>query len=68
MILFPERLKELRNDSGLSRYELALKLNISTRLVCYWENGERECDFYTLIRIADLFDVTVDYLLGRKDY
>ena len=68
MIMFPERLKELRNDSGLSRSDLALKLNIATRLVCYWENGERECDFDTLIRIADLFDVTVDYLLGRKDY
>lgn len=68
MILFSERLKELRNEAGITRSELALKLNVSTRLVCYWENGERECDFETLFKLSDVFDVSIDYLLGKKDY
>jgi transcriptional regulator with XRE-family HTH domain len=51
-----------------SRAELAEKLNVSVRLISYWENGRRECDFDMLIKIADLFSVSVDYLLGRKEY
>ena len=65
---FFERLYELRVESGLSRTQLAEKLNVSVRLISYWENGQRECDFDMLIKIADLFSVSIDYLLGRKDY
>ena len=49
-------------------YLLSEKLGVSVRLISYWENGERECDFKTLISIADLFSTSVDYLLGRTDY
>ena len=65
---FFERLYELRVESGLSRAQFAEKLNVSVRLISYWENGQRECDFDMLIKIADLFSVSIDYLLGRKDY
>lgn len=65
---FFERLYELRVENNLTRAQLALKLNVSVRLISYWENGERECDFDMLIRISDLFSVSVDYLLGKKDY
>ena len=65
---FAERLYELRIDNNLSRVELALKLSVSVRLISYWENGKRECDFDMLIRIADLFSVSVDFLLGRCEY
>ena len=65
---FFERLSELRQENNLSRTQIAEKLNVSVRLISYWENGERECDFDMLIKIADLFSVSVDYLLGRKDY
>ena len=65
---FFERLYELRVESGLSRAQLAEKLNVSVRLISYWENGQRECDFDMLIKIADIFSVSIDYLLGRKDY
>ena len=65
---FFEMLYELRVESGLSRAQLAEKLNVSVRLISYWENGQRECDFDMLIKIADLFSVSIDYLLGRKDY
>lgn len=66
--LFSERLKELRKENNLSRTDLAEKLQVSTRLVSYWENGQRECDFNMLINIAEIFDTSIDYLLGRKDY
>ena len=65
---FAEQLLSLRIENNLSRAELAAKLNVSVRLISYWENGQRECDFDMLIRIADLFAVSIDYLLGRKDY
>lgn len=65
---FAERLKELRIDAGKSRAELARELNVSERLISYWENGKRECDFEMLIRLADTFAVSIDYLLGRKEF
>ena len=65
---FFEQLYSLRVESTMSRAELAEKLNVSVRLISDWENGQRECDFDMLIKIADLFSVSVDYLLGRKEY
>lgn len=65
---FAEQLNALRIENGLSRIQLAEKLNVSVRLISYWENGQRECDFDMLIKIADLFSVSVDYLLGIKEY
>jgi transcriptional regulator with XRE-family HTH domain len=65
---FAEQLSALRAEKNLSRAELAKQLNVSVRLVSYWENGQRECDFDMLIQIADIFEVSVDYLLGRTDY
>jgi len=65
---FFEQLLALRIENSLSRAELAEKLNVSVRLISYWETGQRECGFDMLIKIADLFSVSIDYLLGRKDY
>ena len=65
---FSERINELRIENNLSRAELAQKLNVSVRLISYWENGQRECDFDMIIKIADLFSVSIDYLIGRRDY
>jgi transcriptional regulator with XRE-family HTH domain len=65
---FAERIYELRLENHLTRAQLALKLNVSTRLISYWENGQRECDFDMLIKISDLFLVSIDYLLGKNDY
>ena len=65
---FFEQLNSLRIDNGLSRAQLAEKLNVSVRLISYWETGQRECDFDMLIKIADLFSVSVDFLLGRKEF
>lgn len=65
---FFERLSELRTENNVSRTKLAEKLNVSVRLISYWENGQRECSFDMLIKIADIFSVSVDFLLGRVDY
>lgn len=65
---FSEQLLMLRTESGLSRAQLAENLNVSVRLISYWENGERECDFDMLIKIAETFSVSIDFLLGRLEY
>ena len=65
---FFEQLTALRVENNLSRTQLAEKLNVSVRLISYWENAQRECDFDMLIKIAELFSVSIDYLLGRTEY
>ena len=65
---FSKQISDLRIEKGFSRAQLAEKLQVSVRLISYWENGKRECDFDMLIKIADLFGVSVDYLLGRVEY
>lgn len=65
---FAERFKELRVENGLTRVEIAQKLNVSARLISYWESGQRECDFDTLIKIANVFSVNLNYLLGVTEY
>ena len=64
---FSERLKELRQEIGLTRADLANKVNVSVRLVSYWENAQRECSFNTLIMLADVLNCSIDYLLGKTD-
>ncbi|MBE6942318.1 MAG: helix-turn-helix transcriptional regulator [Ruminococcaceae bacterium] len=61
------RLKELRKERKVSQLKLAMDLNISQNSVSRYENGEREADYDTLVAIADYFNVSVDYLLGRTD-
>lgn len=65
---FAEQLNSLRLENNLSRVELARRLNVSTRLISYWENGQRECDFDMLLKLSSIFDVSVDFLLGKTDY
>ncbi len=68
MNIFSERLSELRAEKNLTRKQLAEELNVSVRSISYWENGQRECDFDMLIKIADTFDVSIDYLLRKEEY
>ena len=59
-------LKELRKARGISQLKLALDLNMNQNSISRYENMEREADYETLIRFADYFDVSLDYLLGRE--
>lgn len=65
--MFSLKLKELREEKGLSQQALAMKLNISQSTVGMWESGKREPNFETVKQIADFFKVSVDYLLCRTD-
>ena len=61
------RLKELRKKRKISQLKLALDLNMSQNSISRYETGEREADYETLVKLADYFDVSLDYLLGRCD-
>lgn len=64
---FYERLKELRNKKGVSQAFLAKKLNVTPGAIAHWELGNRNPDYNTLIKIADYFEVDVNYLIGQRD-
>lgn len=60
------RLKELRKSRGLTQTEVAKQIGISQNNYSYWENGKVKIDNNSLKRLADLFNVTVDYILDRN--
>ena len=64
--VFPERLKEMRQKSGLTQQEVADLININRGSYSNWENGKREPNFDNLIKLAELLNVSVDKLLGVK--
>jgi len=61
------RLKELRQKRKISQVKLAIDLCMNQNSISRYENGTREADYRTLIRFADYFDVSIDYLLERTD-
>ncbi|MBE7021864.1 MAG: helix-turn-helix transcriptional regulator [Ruminococcaceae bacterium] len=61
------RLKELRKQRGISQLKLALDLNMNQNSISRYETGSHEADYATLIKLADYFDVSLDYLLERTD-
>lgn len=61
------RINELRRAFGWSQVELARRLNISKQTVSNWENDNIQPSIEMLVRLAELFHVTTDYLLGRED-
>lgn len=60
-------LKELRTQRGLTQDELSKALNVSASSIGMYEQGRREPDNKTLVKIAAFFSVTTDYLLGLAD-
>ncbi len=68
MKVFRENLRELRIASGLTQREVAEKLGISQPSYIRYEIGTAEPTLENLGKLADLFDVSVDSLLGRKEY
>lgn len=64
---FSLRLKELRQERGIGQIELAKKLEVSKGIISLWENGLREPNMYSLIKLAKFFNVTIDYLVGLED-
>jgi transcriptional regulator with XRE-family HTH domain len=62
-----ERIRGLREKMGLTQKELASKLKIPNQNISNYERGFRQPDYETLQKIADFFEVSIDYLLGRSD-
>ena len=61
------RLRELRIKTGLTQNEIATKLGVSGQTILNWENGIYEPKINQLIQLADLFNVSIDFLVERKD-
>ena len=63
---FSKNLKTLRAKQELSQKELANQLYVERSTVAGWETKDRMPDVFLLIRIADIFDTTLDELVGRE--
>lgn len=67
MSKFPIRLKELREEKGLLSKDFAKTMSVEPATITNWEKGNRFPKDDVLIKIADYFDCSIDYLLGRTD-
>lgn len=63
--MFAERLKELREKYDLSQSELGKTLNVTPQSISNYETGKRMPEISELIKLADYFGVSIDYLVGR---
>ncbi len=63
-----KNLKELREELKISQNKLAKDIGISQSNICEYEKGTVEATESVILKIADYFDVSIDYLLGRKEY
>ncbi len=62
------RIRDLREDMDLRQSDLAEKTGIDQRTISNYETGKTMPDAYALIKLADFFDVSIDYLVGRARY
>ena len=65
--MFQDRLKQLRKERKVTQVQLATHLGYFHSAVVKWESGQCEPSYDVLIKIADYFNVTLDYLLGRTE-
>lgn len=65
--MFQLVLKELRERYKLSQVELAKKLNLSASTIGMWESGRNKPEFDTIIKLAKIFNVSINYLMGIND-
>jgi len=67
MMSFSNRLKFLRKENDLYQKELAEKIGVSRTTITQYENGAREPNYETLKKLANFFEVSIDYLLGNTN-
>ena len=67
MELFPERLKDLRLEKNVTQRAIAAYLNITDTAYGFYEQGKNYPNMEVLLKIADYFGVSLDYLMGRDD-
>ena len=68
MIGIGKRIKELRLEKGLSQQKFGERLSVSQDTVSLWEKGKSVPTTEFLIAIATNFEISIDYILGLKDY
>ena len=68
MATIDDRIKELRTKKGFTQDILAESLMVNRSTLANWEISRAFPDVNTIVKMADLFDVSADYLLGRDDY
>ncbi len=61
------RVRDLREDSDKTQKEIATLLNMQLTVYQRYERGEREIPLWAAIKLADYYNVTLDYLVGRSD-
>ena len=61
------RLRQLREERGISQLKLAMDLSMNQNTISRYETGAHEADYATLIKLADYFQVSIDYLLEQTD-
>ena len=61
------RLRDLREDADLTQKQLAALLNIRQNTYSQYENGQRQLPVEALIRLAEIFETSTDYILGLTD-
>lgn len=67
MFIFGEHLRDIRKSRHLTQKQLAINIGASERGIQQYELGERKPAYDMLIALADYFDVSLDYLVGRSD-
>ncbi|MDR3216191.1 MAG: helix-turn-helix domain-containing protein [Clostridiaceae bacterium] len=65
---FGENLKELRLERNLGQVELAKAISVSKGIISLWENNQREPTLSSLLALAEYFNVSIDFLVGRNNY
>ena len=63
----PNRIREVRKLMGMTMKQLGIEIGVAESTVSQYETGKREPDNETLLRIGELFNVTVGYLLGAEE-
>lgn len=67
MRMFGNRLKEIRLEKGLTQSDIATLLSISLRQYQRYEKGDSDIPLSTAVSLAKIFDVSLDYLVGRSN-
>ncbi len=67
MVVFGDRLKSLRLQNHLQQEQVARLVGVERSTVSMWENDLRQPSYTTLVRLADVYGVTTDFLLGRTN-
>ena len=66
-MIFPERLKQLRQKKGLTQKDIADLVHVNRVTYTNWEKGNREPNFETLLKLASILNTTTSYLLGESN-